>query len=261
MPMLMHLITPALTHSPPTHSPRTSNAAHSRATRASARVIITTIFLLAGLSVNATGCGNQRSLGALERDGEFGLKQENWTMAKSNFGEFVERKPEDHKARYKLGLALIKLGECKDAMRQLALALEVRPLDNDYADAYAEALLCAGERDELTATIARLAAERGGARDFVRWGTYASKLGNIDEAQQALLTGARLDRGTNLFPQRALANFYKDLGDRERYIKRLRMCYYLAPTNEDLIKEIRATGEILGPTFALVPEEYAPPAN
>ena len=31
--------------------------------------------------------------------------------------------------------------------------------------------------------------------DYVRWGTYASKLGNIDEAQQALLTGARLDRG------------------------------------------------------------------
>lgn len=221
-----------------------------------ARLRLLVLASLAALSI--AGCTNQRSMNELQRDGDLGLKHENWELARSSYEEFVTRKPEDHLAQYKLGIALTKLGDCRNAMRHLALALEVRPLDDDYADAFAEALYCAGERDELTATVARLATERGQPRDYVRWGTYAAKLGNIDEAQQALLTGARLDRGTHLFPQRALANFYRDLNDHERYIKRLRMCYWLVPQDEELIKEIRAAGEIPGPTFALQPEEFAP---
>lgn len=217
------------------------------------------LLILASLAAFAlAGCTGQRSMNELERDGDFAIKHENWEAARANYEEFVTRKPEDHLAQYKLGVALAKLGDCRNAMRHLSLALEVRPLSDQYADAYAEALYCAGERDELTATLARLASERGKPRDYVRWGTYAAKLGNIDEAQQALLTGARLDRGMNKYPQRALADLYKELGDNERYIRRLRMCYFLAPEDEDLIKEIRAAGEIPGPTFALQPEEYAP---
>ncbi len=217
------------------------------------------LLILASISaLSLAACTGQRSMNELQRDGDFAIKHEDWESARANYSEFVTRKPEDHLAQYKLGIALTKLGDCKNAMRHLSLALEVRPLSDEYADAYAEALLCADERDELTATLARLASERGKPRDYVRWGTYASKLGNIDEAQQALLTGARLDRGMNLYPQRALADFYKGLGDNERYIKRLRMCYWLAPQDEDLLKEIRAAGEIPGPTFALQPEEYAP---
>lgn len=227
------------------------------------RHIIIANCVLAGLATVGVlgGCTDQKSLGALARDGDLGLKHENWELARASYSEFVDRKPEDHRARYKLGVAQTKLGQCRDAMRNLALALEVRPLDDDYADAYAEALLCANERDELTATVARLANERGKARDFVRWGRYAGKLGNLDEAQQALLTGARLDRGMNEFPQRALADFYRDLGDRERYIRRLRMLYWLNPTDEKLIAEIREAGEVVGPTFGMRPEEYAPPAS
>lgn len=211
---------------------------------------------LAALSLAA--CTNQRSMNELQRDGDFALKHEQWDAARASYQEFVDRKPEDHLAQYKLGIALTKLGDCKNAMRHLSLALEVRPLSDEYADAYAEALLCADERDELTATLARLASERGKPQDYVRWGTFAAKLGNIDEAQQALLTGARLDRGMHLYPQRALADFYRGLNDHERYIKRLRMCYWLVPQDEDLLKEIRAAGEVPGPTFALQPEEYAP---
>ena len=80
-------------------------------------------------------------------------------------------------------------------------------------------------------------------------------MGNADEAQQALLTAAKLDAGKTINPQRALADFYGSVGDRERQVRRLRMAYHIEPANAELLREIRRVGEIPGPSFGIPPEE------
>lgn len=205
-------------------------------------------------SLVLAACSNQRPMHIVRADGEAALKAGNFDKAKADLGTFVERKPDDMQTRYLYGRALIGAGEPRLAMEQLNVCLDVDPLNDKYLEAQAEAMYLANEREALAELLARACSERGRVTDYTLKGTYAQKVGNLDEAQQALLTAAKLDMGRTIAPQRALADFYGSVGDHAKQVRRLRMAYAIAPNNQELVDEIRKIGEIPGPSFAIAPE-------
>jgi predicted Zn-dependent protease len=201
------------------------------------------------------GCTNQRPLQIVKQNAEFAAEHGKYEVAKVDFEEYVRRKPDDVEVRYQYARTLIDAGEPKPAIQELNTCLDVYPLNDQYLDALAEAMYKADERDALTSLLARNASERGRVSDFTRQGVYAAKIGNADEAQQALKTAAKLDNGQTVGPQRALADFYGSLGNRANQVRHLRMAYFIEPANPDTLKEIRRVGEIPGPTFGLPPDD------
>jgi len=201
------------------------------------------------------GCTNQRPLHVVKSNAEFAAEHRRYDVAKVDFEEYIRRKPDDVEVRYQYARALLDNGEPKPAIQELNTCLDVYPLNDTYLDALAEAMYKADERDALTSLLARNASERGRVSDFTRQGIYAAKIGNADEAQQALKTAAKLDNGQTVGPQRALADFYGSLGNRANQVRHLRMAYFIEPANPETLKEVRRLGEIPGPSFGLAPDD------
>lgn len=201
------------------------------------------------------GCASQRPLFRVEKDGDYHLKTEQYAKAATDFQEYVTRKPDNVEVRYKLAKAQTLSGQARQAVENLAVCTEVDPLNDRYLDAQAEALYAAGERDALVGILARAASERGRVADYLRLGVFANRLGNIDEAQQALLTAAKIDQGRSWQVQMTLADFYGSTGDRAKQVRRVRMAYYIQPENVAICDEARRLGEVPGPTFGVMPEE------
>ncbi len=200
-------------------------------------------------------CSEQRPLHAIRDNGDWAMQQGKYDVAISDYSEYLERKPGEVAVRYDLGRAHLAAGECKNAMEHLSTCVDVRPDNDDYAAALAAALFDCKESDRLTLFLRRRTAERGTPADYILLGQYANKLGHPDEALQALLTAARIDAGQTLAPQLALADFYGSVNDVPNQIRRLRMALYLSPGNERVIEQLKAHGEVIGPTLALLPEE------
>lgn len=216
------------------------------------RSLIVPLLLAAAL----VGCSSQRPLDRVRIDGKRHLDAKQYDAAAADFNELVTRKPEDHQGRYELGMAMIGAGQPAEATKQMQIALDVQPLNEKYADGVAEAMLAAGQRDDLTAFLNKMALERGRVSDFARLGKFSARLGNADEAKTALLTAARLDRGMSLQPQLDLADFYETVGDKASWVKRLRMAYFLSPTDQRVLDAIARAKEIAGPSFAVQPTEF-----
>lgn len=202
-----------------------------------------------------SACAGPRPLHVVESDGDYHFDTAQYPKAVTDYSEYVNRKPDNVEVRYKLARSLIAADQPRPAIEQLTVCTDVDPLNDRYLDAQAQALHAAGEREALVAILSRAASERGRVTDYLRLGVYQQKLGNLDEAQQALLTAAKLDLGRSWKVQRALADFYGSVGDAPRQIRRLRMAYYLEPNNPETLQEIRRLGEVPGPTFGLLPEE------
>jgi predicted Zn-dependent protease len=225
----------------------------------SLRVLRCALIVIGALStLNLVGCNSERPLHIVRADGEFAYEHGKWDQAKADFSEYVRRRPEAVDVRYELAKAHLGADEPKAAIEQLNIALDVEPLNDNFLDAQAEAMFKAGQRDALTSLLARNAAERGRVTDYLRLGAYSARMGNPDEAQQALLTAAKLDNGRSVVPQRALADFYGSVGDRAKQLRHLRMAYAIEPANEETLKEVRRLGEIPGPSFALAPDTITP---
>lgn len=207
------------------------------------------------LTASLVGCSSQRPLDRVRLDGTRHLDAKQYNDAAADFNELVTRKPEDHQARYDLGLALIGAGQPAEAVKQMRVALDVQPMNEKYADGVAQAMLAAGQRDDLTEFLNKMALERGRVSDFGRLGKYSARLGNVDEATTALKTAAKLDKGRSLQPQLDLADFYESVGDKANWIKRLRMAYFLNPNDQRVLDSISRAKEIAGPSFAVQPTE------
>ena len=216
---------------------------------------VTALFVSALLA----GCGGQRPLHIVKREGDAAYKAGDYTKAQAEYAEYIRRKPETHQLRYDLAKAYIADGRARSAIEELTIALDVAPLNDDYLDLQARAMFEADERDALTTLLRRSASERGRVSDFIRLGTYSAKLGNADEAKESLLTAAKIDGGKTLAPQLALADFYGSVGDKASRTRRLRMAYFIDPGNENTIRQLVELGEQPRPGLGLKPEEYALP--
>jgi len=201
------------------------------------------------------GCEGPRSLRMVERSGDHAMRYGDYETAAMEYGEVVERRPENWRARVAYGEALLELDRAAEAREQLEVAATIRPEDIDILELLAEAMLESGDADAMATTLRRRAEDTNTVGDWLRLGIFLRRSGDLDGAERALLTAARIDRGENVEPQLALASVYREAGDDDRAVDRLRMAHYVAPEDPRVVEAIRSYGEIPGPTFARVPTE------
>lgn len=210
---------------------------------------------LAGAALLMTGCASTRSLEFVEKSGDKAFESGNYALAQKEYKEYVDRRPGKARVQHSLGMTYVALNQPQAAVQCLSVAHDLEPANVAYTDDLAEAMYLTGDRGRLYEYLRRLTQQPGTVEDYTRLGRYAAKLGDVDEAQNALLTAARLDGGKTVGPQMALADFYRGIGDRENALKRLRMALYIDPKNTEVAARIRELGEIPGPSYSLVPDE------
>lgn len=204
--------------------------------------------------VASVSCG-QRALWAVRERGDWAARWDKIAEAREQYAEVVERDPADWEYRLKLAKVLLELDEPARAREHLAIVHETRPDNEEVVDLLARAMHESGAEDELISFLQSRAEDRLRTQDYLRLAEYARKVGDVDAAESALLTAARLDGGESIEPQMALADFYEAIGDEQRALRRLRMALHIEPDNQQVRERIRSYGEVPGPSFAIAPTE------
>ena len=214
--------------------------------------------ILAALGLCAlAGCqqGRGRSPSEVYWDANRAFERGDYETAAADYQEYIEVRPGDTEGRLGLGKSLLLTGRADEATDQLWIAYDAKPQDDGRADVLAEAMYQAGQTQELIEFLRERTEQPGRVKDYLALGRYAALCGLPDEAEPALLTAARLDRGANVAPQLALAEFYESIGANEMALQRYRMALWIERENQEIKERVRALGEIPGPTFAIIPEE------
>ena len=110
-----------------------------------------------------------------------------------------------------------------EAREQFELAYATRPDDPTVLELLSDSMLAAGDEADLYDLLHTRAEARQTAEAWFLLGRYMVQAGDIDVAERALLTAARMDGGQTAEVQVALADFYESVGDRENALERLRM--------------------------------------
>lgn len=212
---------------------------------------------LIGLSLMTmtVGCSEQRDLSMLRAEGNEAYGKGDYYAALSAYEEYADRLPGQPVAQYNVGRTLLAMGEPGRAREHLMLANDVEPDNPVYADALAEALYQSGDKRALLAFIDRQVSRYNRVDDYFLKAKYLEKLGNVDGAEEALLIAARIDRGQTVEPQLQLARFYREVGDEDQELQRLRMALYFEPNDPYVTGRIRQLGHVPGPSYALIPLE------
>jgi len=213
-----------------------------------------TTFGLAGVLLALSGCAT-RSLVAVRDSGDAHFRSGEYDAALTDYKEYVERRPTNPYVHQMMGKTYLKMGQTGMAREHLYQAYAQRMEDDEVFADLCEALYADKKLDDLHRLLTARTMDRGRMRDWVLRATYAEKLGDKDEAKRAWLTAAKVDEGRSVEPQLGLTKFYMGVGDRERARKRLAMAYYLEPTNAEVKNLARELGEIVGPTYGVMPEE------
>ncbi|GAB5495031.1 MAG: hypothetical protein Phyf2KO_01110 [Phycisphaerales bacterium] len=203
----------------------------------------------------AGGCESGPSTNALGIYGDNALEAGNFGEAAGFYEQFVERRPLDPEGRYKLATAYLGDNRPSLAREQFLLGLELRGQDERFIEGTADTLVEMGQQEELFKLLRGRAQSTQDIEDYIRLGRFAARVGDPDEAEQALLFAAKLDQGMNLQPQLELAEFYSLVGDDARQLERLRMALFIDPENKQVMDSIRALGEIPGPAYSIPPAE------
>jgi tetratricopeptide (TPR) repeat protein len=213
------------------------------------------------LAAGLGACQEQRALHVVEDSGERAMWRGDYQTAAAEYGEVVDRRPGRWRARLELGKALLALDRPAEAREHLEVVYTIRPQDDEVLELLVTAMLESGDADAMAAELRQRAQDTGAVADWMRLGIFLQRAGDLDGAERALLTAARLDGGVSARPQMALAGLYREAGDDEDAIERLRMAHYVDPDNERILEAIRSYGEIPGPTFARRPAEASPGAR
>jgi tetratricopeptide (TPR) repeat protein len=209
------------------------------------------------LAAALAGCkSTSQSLYDLRTEGDVQYRGNRYELAERAYAKYIEIEPGNHEMRYALGKTLVKLNRPSEAAEHLRVAYSQRPNRGEYADALVEAMVASNQRDELFRLLRANANDRNTTEDWMRLGRAALAMGDSDTAQTALLTAARIDKGRSHEPQLGLCDLYRSIGKRDQAIRRLRMAYYLAPLNSDVLLRGRQLELKLEPGVGLVPEEF-----
>ena len=222
-----------------------------RLVRAARRCV--TVLALGAAVLSSAGC--QRSLTAVRESGERAYREGNYTLARSEFEEYLGRSPGNPFVTHMLGKTYIQTGQTSDARERLLVAYSMRPEDDEIFESLCDGLLADHKYEELNRVLRQRTIDRGRMKDYMLLAHYAQLTGDDDEAQRALLTAARVDRGMSIEPQLELAKLYMKAGDRTRAVDRLRAAYFIDPKNGEVAQLAASLGEVVGPSFGSVPEE------
>ncbi len=214
--------------------------------------------LLAAAVFVLTGCessSNGRSDLAVREAGDRAYVEGDYAKAVADYTEYYELKPQDARANYNLGRALVKNGQPDLGREKLFVAYSIRPASDEYLEGFADSLVATNRKDELYRVLRERIVGRGATSDYLRLADYARKVGDADQAEQALITASRLEGGTDKKIHMLLADFYTSEKAEKKAVDRLRMVYYLDPTDPKVVERAKALGEVPGPTFGLRPAE------
>ena len=176
-----------------------------------------------------------------------------YAEAQPLYQEVADRRPGDARSNYELGRNLLAMDRVAEGRERMILAYNLDPSSETYFEGMADALAAAGDEDDLFDALEHRIADRGGVADYIMLGRYAQKIGKADEAERAFLGAAEIDGGQTATPQKALAEFYRSIGDTDAEVRRLRMMLWFDQKDAAVNTRLRELGQIPGPTFALPP--------
>ncbi len=220
--------------------------------RAGARVRVGGLGLVGlMLAVGMSGCG--RPISEVRAGANHHYFNGDYQQAQPLYEEVAERRPGNAQSNYELGRNLLAMGRFSEARERMILAYNLEPSNATYFEGLADALAAAGNEDDLFDALEHRIRDRGGVADYIMLGRYAQKVGKADEAERAFLAAAEIDGGETVVPQRALAEFYRSIGDEKAEVERLRMMLWFDSTDAAVNTRLRELGQIPGPTFVLEP--------
>lgn len=211
------------------------------------------IFVLAAATL-LTGCGGKSDL-SMREAGDRAYTEGDYAKAVEQYTEYYNLKPQDARANYNLGRALLKNGQPAQGREKLYVAYSIRPQSDEYLTGYADALVATENKEELYRVLRERIVGRGATSDYLRLADYARQIGDADQAEQALITASRLEGGASKDIHLLLSDFYAAEKAETKAVDRLRMAYWLDPVDQKITDKARALGEVPGPTFGLRPAE------
>jgi len=214
---------------------------------------VASLTLALGLALTAGGCGNNPYPHKIQ--GDNAMQGSRWAEAVTEYNEYLSAKPESPAVRANLGRAYLNNKQYVEAIEQLRIASLQDPEAGIYLDWLGDAYIGADRTDDAYRLFRNLTRENGRVSDWLRLGRYSMKAGDMDTAQQAFITAARVDRGRTAAPQVALYDYYTSLNNNREAENRLRMAYFCDPQDSDVTRGLKASGLTGGPGFGYVPTE------
>lgn len=210
---------------------------------------------IAGLSLIGSLSGCTRTLSACEEAGDDHFERKDYDAAAKDYEEYLDRSPGNAFIRSKLAETYRAQGKTGMAAQHAQVAQAMRVEDDQIFASTARALYDDKRYEELNKLLRQRTVDRGRMADYILLADYSLKLGDLDEAQRAYLTAAKVDGGQHVEPYLALGRLYHQIGDQRRARERLGMAYFIDPKNGEVIQAIKDLGEVPGPTFAIAPPE------
>lgn len=169
------------------------------------------------------------------------------------YSAYVEQRPHSAWGRHWLGRTYLQLGEGRQAREHLAVAHDLEPENMEYAESLADALVQLGEPKDLFEFLERLATTDQSSAGQLRVARYAERMGFMDEALIAYRKGVAIDGSTSPEAHRAMADFYRRIGERSGEVTSLRKVLWFDAQDRAATERLEELGEIVGPSFAVHP--------
>lgn len=220
------------------------------------RTRVSFFFVTLALLCGASGCA-ERSLLAVRESGDSHMEYKEYDAAIKDYEEYLQRAPGNAEVRSSLSKAYLATGQSGMAREQSLVAQAIRVEDDAIFATTANTLYQDKRFEELNKLLRQRTVDRGRMQDFLLLANYSEKQGDVDEAQRAFLTAAKVSGGARYEPHLGLARLYRQVGDKRRARERLAMAYFVAPNEQEVVEEVRKANEVPGPTFGVTPPELS----
>ncbi len=208
-----------------------------------------------------TSCGGQGPINERARADE-ALRGARYDEAVERYSRYLSMRPGEAEARNAYGRALLAQGDAVSAIEQLKIAHSQQPTNTKFLDDLCDAMIKGNQTEEMFRLLRGYTDAIGTVDNWLRLGRFARLAGDPDTAKTALLTAARIDRGSSIAPQIELFDLYNSIGDKAEANRRLRMAYYINPKDSDVVTRIAASKELAGaPFYGLPPDERTATVN
>jgi len=188
----------------------------------------------------------QNHAGYAEQQGDDATALELWR-------EYVDRRPHEAMARYRLGQVLLRTGEAGEASEHFRVAHDLKPGRLDYLEALAESLHQSGQRETMFQLLQDTMSEGGLAAGRMRYARFAMRAGLVDEAEESLRIAAAVEGTGSDAPYRMLADLARQTGDPDAEIEAWRTVLWFDATDAEANNRLRDLGVIPGPSLAIPP--------
>lgn len=214
------------------------------------------LVLLAGCqSANNTASKvrNTLALGEIQNAAGFAEQQGNTEEAIALWSEYVERRPQQASAQYRLGKLLLADGQPAEAVDHLWVAHDLKPGNLDYLHLLAESLFQSGERGTMFQLLRDTLEEGGLAAGHLRMAEFSQRAGLIDEAQESITIAAAIQGDSSDQAHRALARLARQTGDSEAEVLAWRNVLWFDVRDPEANARLTQLGMVPGPSLALRP--------